>query len=79
MACRMLGYFAEQQGDYEQALGLLPALPGQLPRCAVVAVVVAEALCFMGTTYLDISAALLDRVADFHGRPCACWSSPAAP
>jgi class 3 adenylate cyclase len=73
---RMLGYFAHQQGDYEHAIEYYQRYLDN-GRAAQYPWVVAEALCFLGTAYLDISPALSERVFGFHGQALQVLEQPA--
>src|SRR5262249_27912872 len=72
---RMLGYLAEAQGDYDQAMGYFQRYL-DASRAAQQPWFEAEALCLIGTTYLDISPALLERVIDFHQQAAKILEQP---
>ena len=74
-ASRMLGYLAHQQGDYEQAIGYYQRYLDS-GRAAMFPWCIAEALCFLGTAYLDVSPALMERVLDFHGQALQVLEQP---
>jgi tetratricopeptide (TPR) repeat protein len=76
-ACRMLGYFAHQQGEYEHAIEYYQRYLDN-GRAAQYPFSVAEALCLLGTAYLDISPALLERVLGFHGQALQVLEQPGA-
>ena len=74
-SCRMLGYMAEQQGEYERAIAYFQRyLDGA--RASQFNWSEAEALCLIGATYLDISTALLERVIGFHGQALQILEQP---
>lgn len=74
-SCRNLGIIAHQQGEYERAIDyyqrcLDDSRAGGFPWME------AEALCYIGTVYLDISLDLMDRVVDFHHKAIAVLEQP---
>ena len=73
--CRMLGNLAEMQGDYERAIDYFQRYL-EAARAAHYPWFEAEALCLIGTVYLDISTALLERVIGFHGQALRVLEQP---
>jgi tetratricopeptide (TPR) repeat protein len=74
-ASRMLGIFAHQQGAYEAAIAHYQRY---LDSSRAIGFIwsEAEALCLLGTAYLDISTSLLDRVFGFHSQAKAMLEQP---
>ena len=73
--CRMLGILFHQQGEYERAIEYYQRYLDN-SRAAGFPWFEAEALCLIGTVYLDISPALLERVLGFHTKALEVLGQP---
>ena len=72
---RMLGFIAHHKGEYELAIDHYQKYL-DLSRSNHYPWTEAEALCLLGTTYLDISTVLLERVLGFHGKAIEVLEMP---
>ncbi len=73
---RMLGYVAHQKGDYERAIDYFERYRQASQKGHFVWFEV-EALCLLGSVYLDISPAMEGRIIEFHGRANQLMAQPA--
>ncbi len=74
---RVLGILDQIQGDYEQAIHYLTEYLNT-GRKAGLPFLEAEALCRLGSVFLEISPALVDRMLDFHVEAVKLLESPVA-
>ncbi len=74
-ASRLLGQCAHWQGDYEAAIAHYQRYV-DTSRATGFAWSEADGLCRLGTTYLDISPSLLERVIGFHQQAGAILEQP---
>ena len=72
---RVLGLIAHQQGAYEQAITRYQNYL-DISRAAGIPWLEADAMCLLGTAYLDISTELLERVLGFHMKALEILDQP---
>lgn len=73
---RILGYIAHQKGDYEQAITFFKRYL-QASQEGNFVWFEAEALCLLGSVYLDISRAMEGQTIEFHEQANQLMSQPA--
>ncbi len=76
LALRMLGVITHQKGVYEQAIEYYEQYL-QVSRTAGIVWCEVEALCLLGTVYLDISPVLSERTIELHSQATKLMEHPA--